>query len=595
MLLLPLLLLPTTAAHLPAVSPPADLPRTCRPCRRFPAAHGSPSSLSLAGTEGQAAAMDSAYLKSAVGSVLAKGIAETVVARPSDPIDYLAQFLLKSVSDEKEDKALKVQQKAATERQAAIDVKTAADAEAAAAKEEAMGMQKEKEDKRLDSLLENASSTEEVFSAVLSYARARTGASGYVMLTDLPEKVMPYVPPPPPPPPAEGEEGYEEWKAEQEAKAAAEAEAPPPEEGEPAEPPPKFAPSELEYVAATSSDEALLIGKKLPKPPAPPEEGDDTPPPPTGVGEGVSFAAISEYYAGTSKVYHVPNAVTNRSVKFWYLPRIGAYACAPFADFEGDVCGCLGFDTLGLERPFTDAELELLASLAEQTGSYLQKIESGLCEQHHAQVMALKELYPKDAESGAYPAAPPAEEGADPIETAKAAVAVPQPVLAGLTADALKFTETRRRLLPALLLVIKGVLALLSPAMAEELTAATWDGVKEGISTGELIWGAELFAAVGAFDVFAGAGEVEGASGWAAAEALLGELATAPEEGDGTAPEAALTAPETETVLGKLMYDWLKATVELHKLKAEKDAADAAAAAAEAEGGGEPAAEEAQE
>ena len=48
-------------------------------------------------------------------------------------------------------------------------------------------------------------------------------------------------------------------------------------------------------------------------------------------------------------------------------------------------------------------------------------------------------------------------------------------------------------------------------------------------------------------------------------------------------------------MLGKLMYDWLKATVELHKLKAEKDAADAAAAAAEAEGGGEPAAEEAQE
>ena len=55
-------------------------------------------------------------------------------------------------------------------------------------------------------------------------------------------------------------------------------------------------------------------------------------------------------------------------------------------------------------------------------------------------------------------------------------------------------------------------------------------------------------------------------------------------------PRAALTAPETETVLGKLMYDWLAATVELHKLKAEKEAAEAAAAAE----GGE-AAEEAQE
>ena len=536
--------------------------------------------------------MDSAYLKSTVGSVLAKGIAETVVAKPSDPIDYLAQFLLKSVADEKEEKSLKTAQKAETERTQAAEAKAAAAKEAADATAEAVVVQKEKEDKRLASLLENATSTEEVFSAVLSYARARTGASGYVMLTDLPEKVMPYVPPPPPPPPAEGEEGYEEWKAAEEAKAAAaaEAEAAAAEGEEPPEPPPKFQPNSLEYVAATSSDEALLIGKAtLQKPPPMPEEGSDEPPPPTGVGEGVSFSAIAEFYAGTSKVYHVPNAVTNRSVKFWYMPRIGAYACAPFADFEGDVYGCLGFDTLGLERPFTPEELELIASLAEQTGTCLQKIEAGLCQQHHEQVLALKELYPK-SEEGAYPAPPAPEEGADPIETAKAAVALPQPILAGLTAEALKFTETRRRLLPALLLVLKGILALLSPAMAAELPAATWEGVKDGISTGELTWGADFFAAIGAFDVFAGSGEKDGASGWATAEAIMTELATAPEEGDGGEPRAALTAPETETVLGKLMYDWFAATVELHKLKAEKEAAEAAAAAE----GGE-AAEEAQE
>ena len=36
--------------------------------------------------------------------------------------------------------------------------------------------------------------------------------------------------------------------------------------------------------------------------------------------------------------------------------------------------------------------------------------QTGLCEGHHAQVMALKELYPKDPESGAYPAPPAAEE-----------------------------------------------------------------------------------------------------------------------------------------------------------------------------------------
>lgn len=536
--------------------------------------------------------MDSAYLKSTVGTVLAKGIAETIVARPSDPIDYLAQFLLKSVSDEAAEKELKVAQKAATEKQNEIDLKAADEAEATATRAEALKVQEEKEDKRLESLLENASSSEEVFSAVLSYARARTGASGYVMLTDLPEKIMPYVPPPPPPPPQEGEEGY----VPPDEVAPVDEEPPPPadEAAEPEEPKPKFLPSELEYVAATSSDEALLIGKVLPKPRAVPEEGDDTLPPPKGIGEGVSFEAISEYYGGASKVYHVANAVTNRSVKFWYLPRIGAYACAPFSDYEGDVNGCLGFDTLGLERPFTPAELELIASLAEKTGACVQKIEAALCEVHHAQTMALKELYPK-SEEGVYPTAPAPEEGADPIDSAKAAVAIPGPVLGGLSADALKFTETRRRIIPALLLVLKGVLALLSPAMADELPAATWDGVKEGISTGELIWGAELFAAIGAFDVMEGAGVVDGASGWAVAEAMVTELATAPEEGDGGEPRASLTAEGTETLVGKVMYDWLAAVVDLHKLKAAKEEAEAAAAAEAAVAEAAPPEEEAQE
>ena len=38
--------------------------------------------------------------------------------------------------------------------------------------------------------------------------------------------------------------------------------------------------------------------------------------------------------------------------------------------------------------------------------------------------------------------------------------------------------------------------------MAGGLPAGTWDGVKGGISTGELVWGAEFFAAIGAFDVY---------------------------------------------------------------------------------------------
>ena len=55
----------------------------------------------------------------------------------------------------------------------------------------------------------------------------------------------------------------------------------------------------------------------------------------------------------------------------------------------------------------------------------------------------------------------------------------------------------------------KGVLALLSPDMASELPDATWDGMKEAIAVGELVWGAELFAAIGSFDVMEGAGGAE--------------------------------------------------------------------------------------
>ena len=85
---------------------------------------------------------------------------------------------------------------------AASDKAAAAAAEETAKADEkatALATQVEKEDKRLDNLLENAGTSDEVFNAVLSYGRARTGASGYVMLTDLSEKIMPKKEPEAPP------------------------------------------------------------------------------------------------------------------------------------------------------------------------------------------------------------------------------------------------------------------------------------------------------------------------------------------------------------------------------------------------------------
>ena len=149
---------------------------------------------------------------------------------------------------------------------------------------------------------------------MLNYARQRIGASSYVALTDLPEKVIP----PPKPEPEEGEEAA--------AAAEGEEEAPPPEAEEPVEPPPKFKPSKLQYVAATSNDEKLMVGKELLRPAADDPEAEE-PVITRGAGEGVTFDAIDDFLAGGTKVLHIPRAVENRSVKFFYVPRLGGYAC----------------------------------------------------------------------------------------------------------------------------------------------------------------------------------------------------------------------------------------------------------------------------
>ena len=133
--------------------------------------------------------MDAEYLKASVGTVLSAGIAETVLMRPDDPVDYLAQFMLKSVADDSKSKVLREDVVEAEKVLAAkTDVARAVKAKEDA-KQHALAEQSRTEDKRLATLLSSVKSPNEAYNVVLSYTRQRYGASGFVALTDLPEKV----------------------------------------------------------------------------------------------------------------------------------------------------------------------------------------------------------------------------------------------------------------------------------------------------------------------------------------------------------------------------------------------------------------------
>jgi hypothetical protein len=124
--------------------------------------------------------MDTEYLKAAVGDALSTGIAETVLMRPEDPVDYLAQRLLKWVDDSYANTEKIAGEEAAKAAEVTkADVAAVAEREASKkAKDETTKV--EKEDARLANLLGAATSSSEVLTASLEYLRVRLGASAYV-------------------------------------------------------------------------------------------------------------------------------------------------------------------------------------------------------------------------------------------------------------------------------------------------------------------------------------------------------------------------------------------------------------------------------
>ena len=72
--------------------------------------------------------MDATYLQATIGPLLATGLAEVTAVRPADPVDYLAQYLLKSTEAGKEAAALAEAKAVATRaEEAKRDVQAAAE------------------------------------------------------------------------------------------------------------------------------------------------------------------------------------------------------------------------------------------------------------------------------------------------------------------------------------------------------------------------------------------------------------------------------------------------------------------------------------
>ncbi len=336
--------------------------------------------------------MDATYLQATIGPLLATGLAEVTAVRPADPVDYLAQYLLKSTEAGKEAAALAEAKAVATRaEEAKRDVQAAAerDAKNQAA---AAATQASKEDARLEKTLAAATTQEEVFAAVLGYMRARTGTSAYIALSDLPEKEIKIA--------AEVAEAAKDVAAD-----GGEEAPPPPADAEPAAEMPKFVPQALTYTAATQNDAKLLVGKTLTRPltTAGEEGGDESGAAAgaRGVGEGVSFDAVDAYIARKAKYLHIPRAAENASVKFWHIPRAGAFLCSPFVDADGDIQGVLSLDTLGLDRPFDDFEIQLATQTSEKLGAALARVEQQWAEQNAKDVAELTELYASNEDEAA--------------------------------------------------------------------------------------------------------------------------------------------------------------------------------------------------
>ena len=178
--------------------------------------------------------------------------------------------------------------------------------------------------------------------------------------------------------------------------------------------------------------------------------------------------------------------------------------------------------------------------------------------------------------------APPEAAAEPPAEAPAAEPPAAEPPAEPL--DHLAFLRSRRECKPDVFLVLKAVMALLSPDARALLPAMSWPEMQAGIVDGSIPW-EDLLNTVGSFDVMASA-DAEGFDG---AAALLQPVDA---EGEQLPPLDA-EALKANSLLAFVLLEWFKAGQALFVAKIEKEKADAEAAAAAAVAAAEAAAADA--
>ncbi|KAG8461001.1 hypothetical protein KFE25_010752 [Diacronema lutheri] len=444
--------------------------------------------------------LDSAYLKATVGSALADGIAQAVAQLPADPVEFLGEYLVRQA-----DAAAKVQADAAdAERlraRLALHVQAEAVKAHAAEKQALMkDVQHSAEAEHLEEALAAADEIEAAYDAVLAYVRQRLGANAYVALADRPERVLP-VPPAAEAPAADASAATPAGEDDEPAEPAADEG----EEGAPTAEPAKHRPTKLEYVAATEADVPLLVGKELLRVTLPADGGDDDAAADddeeegggarrrVGVGEGVSFAAIDDAMAAEPKPYRLwRTAITNPSVKFWYMPRKGDYLCVPMIDSTGACVGIVGVDNLGAATHLSDADCALVHGLALALCAKFEALELARLHREAAELAAMRAVY---AQEEARLAGALAEAGEDELRAGAAKLRAARANLLALDKGKLAEIKGYKVVKREVVIAVKAVYYALG--IARRLPA--WPKTKAMLGT-TIPWGAELLAKIDAFE-----------------------------------------------------------------------------------------------